>query len=71
METENGNDNLDGWVDEVETLTFEEQVELKKHVKPLRTILVRVRESSQKGDLVLTITYTDVQAVIQDHQLYH
>lgn len=39
---ENEADDLDGWVDEVESLSRDDRVELQGHIRPLKSILVRV-----------------------------
>lgn len=44
-EDDGGNDNVDGWVDEVAALTEEERVELNESVQPVRLVLVKVIDS--------------------------
>jgi hypothetical protein len=35
-------DNLDGWVDEVEALTLEEREDLEESIQPVKRMLVKV-----------------------------
>ena len=37
-----GNDDIDGWVDEMEALDSDEREELEKSVQPIRLVLVKV-----------------------------
>lgn len=46
-------DNLDGWVDEAEELSRDERVQLEAHVRPLKSILVRVSAKKKKGNVPL------------------
>ncbi len=40
-----GDDNLDGWIDEVQAMSEEEREELHSEAVPVRTVLVKVRQS--------------------------
>lgn len=65
-----GDDNVDGWVDEIAALTRAERAELNESVQPVRLVLVKV-------GVVTTHLATDVlkpadlKTVLQNHQLIY
>ena len=45
-------DNIEGWVDEVQALTAEEQADLEESIRPVKKMLVQVTSVHRMCDLM-------------------
>jgi hypothetical protein len=67
-----GNDELEGWINEVERLTKEEREEFHETVRPVKLALVKVKHIKNKQIyLLLTCILGDLATGLQDHALHH
>ncbi|KAI6100039.1 hypothetical protein EDD16DRAFT_1714378 [Pisolithus croceorrhizus] len=52
---EQEDDNIEGWVDEIDLLTTNEVAELENHICPLQMMLIKIQKLSFKIILLMTI----------------